>query len=172
MEAQTFQLSGSFFLAAGGIHTDGVAHITEAHLNQARLSNTAVNKGAGCFHNGQILILAMLEHIGRREIARVDNHDLAVAQILLDTHNQFFVIAGLDINDHDLSIAQASQICRYLADMRSSGFAVFQQADLSGVIQQKLEIIIVHGIRGFDQRHFMTLQGQIACYSTSCVSGS
>ena len=115
--SQLNQLRGSFLLFRGREDADRVPDVAEADPEKPGFHDPSVDKGAFRLGNDDVFIRAVLQHICRRKVARVDQKDLAVLQIRGDPLDQLLMEIRLNVDDHDLRAADLRNITGHSVDM-------------------------------------------------------
>ena len=144
--AQLIQLCNSFFFPRGRVDTDGVPNITETHTEQTRLHDTAINEGALCLGNNDVLVRAVLQHIGCREITGINQEDLSIFQMRCNSFNQLFMEFGLNVDDNNLCALDVRHIAAHLMDVCRFNLTKLIQGHFAFIFLKECKIVIMHGV--------------------------
>ena len=131
----------------GRIYAEGIAYVSEAHLDGAGLGYAAVDERAGRLDDTQLLIAAVLEHICRGKVAGVDDDDLTVLEIWRDPFYKRFVIAGLDIDYDRFRLGDEGNIACYSVYSAVADSSVdFDERHCPAIFDHIVVVIIMHGV--------------------------
>ena len=169
---QQIQLGDGLVPPRRRVDAHRVSEIAESDPEQTGFHDPAVDERAFRFRKEKVFPAAVLEHIGGGQIARIDQHDLAVFQMRHQSFDQLLVEIGLDVDDDDVFPPDFFQVPADFMDAGGLDPAKLVERHFAVMLDQIIEVIVMHGMRRFDQCYFVSFQRQICCDRTSRISGS
>ena len=173
VEVEALKLCLDLLEILRGVYAQRIADISESDLDGAGLGDTAVDEGACSLNDAQLLVAAVLEHIGSREVARVYDDYLTVLEIGCNCLDKRLVISGLNVNDDDLCLGNEGDITGNTAYSAVADGAVdLDKRHLAVVLDHVVIVIIMHGVGSLYECDLVAFDGKVGTYCASGIAGA